>query len=97
MKYDTAIGVGIIGTGVRGLDSIARVMAMHFADTGFKAQEAISIGDDLHKEILPPKKMGMKTILVKHWNYGEDEMAHADHVIESLAELPSAVKKLIND
>lgn len=66
------------------------------SDRGYPASQAISIGDDVHKEILPPKKLGMKTILVKHWDYSEEDVAHADHLISDLSELPSVVKKLIN-
>jgi predicted dehydrogenase len=36
MQPDSTIGVGIIGLGVRGLDSIARNMAAFFPETGFK-------------------------------------------------------------
>ena len=36
MQPDSTIGVGIIGLGVRGLDSIARNMAAYFSDTGFE-------------------------------------------------------------
>ncbi|MBU0461531.1 MAG: HAD family hydrolase [Nanoarchaeota archaeon] len=73
-------------------DILIRIME----ELGYAPEDSFSIGDDLHKEILLPKKLGMKTVLVKHWPYNDEELAHADFVVENVSELPPILKKFIN-
>jgi HAD superfamily hydrolase (TIGR01509 family) len=62
---------------------------------GISAQEAIMVGDRLDNDIIPAKKLGIKTILVKVGTYAILEPRNpgeiADRVITSLDELPRAV------
>lgn len=54
---------------------------------GCKAEEAAMVGDRLDNDILPAKKLGMKTVWIRKGLARYQENTGADHVIDSLAEL----------
>jgi len=62
---------------------------------GVESREAIMIGDRLDNDIIPAKKMGMMTILVKVGAYAVLEPRNpgeiADRVVTAISELPGAV------
>ncbi len=66
---------------------------------GVKTYEAIMIGDRLDNDIIPAKKLGMMTILVKVGAYAileprnPDEIA--DGVVRAVSELPGAVADVV--
>lgn len=57
----------------------------------FKPEEAIFVGDDYEADIVGAKKAGIKTIFLCKESVDSEK---ADVTIESLIELPSAVKRL---
>ena len=54
-------------------------------------EEVIFVGDDYEADILGPKKLGMKTIFLSR---EPNDNEKADAIIESLVELPSAIRRL---
>jgi HAD superfamily hydrolase (TIGR01662 family) len=55
------------------------------------AEEAIMVGDDPKTDIVPAKKMGIKTVLLNREE--ERECAEADHAIFSLIQLLGLIKQ----
>lgn len=84
------------GTGLAKPDSY--IFKKIAGEMGFKAEECVSIGDSVHKEILPAKAVGMKTVLIisKTNPVPKEEQQHADFVIESLEELPEVISAIQN-
>jgi HAD superfamily hydrolase (TIGR01549 family) len=66
---------------------------------GVEAYEAIMIGDRLDNDIIPAKKLGMMTILVKSGAYAILEPRNpgeiADAVVRTVSELPGAVADIV--
>lgn len=58
---------------------------------GYETGKSISIGDQVHSDIVPAKSLGMKTILI-----GE-KSEEADYCIRSLDELSEIIKKVKQD
>ena len=68
-----------------------RIFEIALKKAGCKAENAVMIGDRIDNDIIPAKKMGMKTIWIKqgmgkYWKIS-NECEKADFVIESLSEL----------
>jgi len=65
-------------------------------EMGYKTKDCVSIGDSVHKEIIPAKKVGMKTVLLlaKTINIPKEEQKEADFVINELRELPGILKQI---
>ena len=59
---------------------------------GCRPEDAIMIGDRLDNDIIPAKKMGMKTVWVRQgyavYQSIDDESARPDHIVDSIDELP---------
>jgi len=52
---------------------------------GVKPNQALTVGDDLATDVLPPKKLGMKAVWL--CRSGKPKQGQADYVISSLTEL----------
>ncbi len=65
---------------------------------GCEAADAVMIGDRLDNDIIPAKKLGMKTIWVRQgyavYQSVDDESQRPDHVVDSIAELPGLFEKI---
>ena len=59
--------------------------------------EAIMIGDRLDNDIIPAKKLGMKTIWVRQvyavYQKIDDECKKPDHIVDSIEELPALFER----
>jgi len=58
---------------------------------GCRPEEAIMIGDRLDNDIIPAKKMGMRTVWVRQgyavYQSIDDESKRPDHIVDSIDEL----------
>lgn len=54
---------------------------------GCRAEEAVMVGDRLDNDILPAKRLGMKTVWIRKGLAKYQKNMGADHVIDTLAEL----------
>ena len=58
---------------------------------GCRPEDAIMIGDRLDNDIIPAKKMGMKTVWVRQgyavYQSIDDESKRPDHIVDSIEEL----------
>ena len=63
-------------------------------ESGARIEECISIGDSLYKDLKPSKELGMKTILLKKHDYPEEDLKHADKVINHIHEIGEAVREV---
>ncbi|MEM4336566.1 MAG: HAD family hydrolase [Candidatus Woesearchaeota archaeon] len=65
-------------------------------DMGYEFENCISIGDSIHKEILPAKFLGMKTVLLinKRHKIPKEQIKIADFVIKDIEELPEILKQV---
>ena len=63
---------------------------------GFEVKDCVSIGDSVHKEIVPAKSAGMKTVLLlaKTVNVPKEEHKFADFIINDLKELPEVLSQI---
>ena len=62
---------------------------------GFKPQEIIVIGDKYKTDLLPAKKLGMKTVHMK-WGKGKimlPKKGEVDFIISDLIELPKIIER----
>lgn len=68
---------------------------------GVQPKEAVMVGDRLDNDILPAKRLGMKTIRLLVWPFSLQEARmpeeQPDLTIESLSELTEAVEKLAQE
>jgi len=55
---------------------------------GIKASQAVFVGDMLDLDVIGPKKVGMKTILIRRRDMEENANVKPDKIIVSLSELP---------
>ena len=59
---------------------------------GCEAAEAVMVGDRLDNDIIPAKKLGMKTVWVRQgyavYQSIDDESKRPDHIVDSIDELP---------
>ena len=65
-------------------------------DMGYDTKDCVSIGDSVHKEIIPAKAVGMKTVLllVKSVKLSREEQREADFIINDLKELPDVLEQI---
>lgn len=65
-------------------------------EMGFEVKDCVSIGDSVHKEIVPAKSAGMKTVLLlaKTVNVPKEEHKFADFIINDLKELPEVLSQI---
>ena len=60
-----------------------------------KASEAVMIGDELELDILLPKKLGMKAILLdRARQYPSEDCKEADAIVNNLREAMETVRKI---
>lgn len=68
-----------------------RIFEIALSRAGCKPENAVMIGDRVDNDIIPAKKMGMKTIRVKQgmWKYWEAccEQEQADYEVDNLGEV----------
>lgn len=59
---------------------------------GVDAEKVVFVGDTVDTDIQGPQNMGMKTVYIKRRVQKELERTSPDHIIESLNQLPEAIK-----
>ena len=69
-----------------------RIFTAALEKAGCEAADAVMIGDRLDNDIIPAKKLGMKTVWVRQ-AYAvcqsiDDESKRPDHIVDSIEELP---------
>ena len=68
-----------------------KIFTMALDKAGCEAAEAFMIGDRLDNDIIPAKKLGMKTVWVRQgyaiYQSIDDESKRPDHVVDSIDEL----------
>ena len=68
------------------------IFTMALEKAGCAPQDAIMIGDRLDNDIIPAKKLGMKTVWVRQgyaiYQKTDDESKRPDHIVDSIDELP---------
>lgn len=68
-----------------------RIFTMALDKAGCEARDAIMVGDRLDNDIVPAKKLGMKTIWVRQgyaiYQSMDDESKRPDHIVDSIDEL----------
>ncbi len=68
-----------------------RIFSMALDKAGCEAGDAIMVGDRLDNDIVPAKKLGMKTIWVRQgyaiYQSMDDESKRPDHIVDSIDEL----------
>jgi len=74
------------------------VFRMIAEEMGYDAKDCVSIGDSVHKEIIPAKAAGMRTVLLlaKTINMPKEEQKEADFVIKELKELPDVLSQIVS-
>lgn len=69
-----------------------RIFTAALQKAGCEAGEAVMIGDRLDNDIVPAKKLGMKTVWVRQayaiYQSIDDESKRPDHIVDSIEELP---------
>ena len=67
---------------------------------GCEAAEAVMVGDRLDNDIIPAKKLGMKTVWVRQgyavYQSIDDESKRPDHIVDSIDELPDLFGQITN-
>jgi len=65
---------------------------------GCEPEEAIMIGDRIDNDIIPAKKLGMKTVWVRQgyaiYQTIDDEDKRPDHIVDSIEELTHFFEKI---
>lgn len=73
------------------------IFTMALEKAGCDPNEAIMIGDRLDNDIIPAKKLGMKTIWVRQvyavYQKIDDECKKPDHIVDSIEELPALFER----
>ena len=68
-----------------------KIFTMALDEAGCNASEAFMIGDRLDNDIIPAKKLGMKTVWVRQgyavYQTIDDESKRPDHIADSIDEL----------
>ena len=68
-----------------------KIFSMALDKAGCKPADAIMVGDRLDNDIIPAKKLGMKTIWVRQgyaiYQSIDDESKRPDHIVDSINEL----------
>ncbi|MCR4586333.1 MAG: HAD family hydrolase [Lachnospiraceae bacterium] len=68
-----------------------KIFSMALDKAGCEAADAIMVGDRLDNDIIPAKKLGMKTVWVRQgyaiYQRIEDESKRPNHIVDSIAEL----------
>ena len=68
-----------------------KIFSMALDKAGCEPKDAIMVGDRLDNDIIPAKKMGMKTVWVRQgyaiYQSIDDESKRPDHIVDSIGEL----------
>ena len=69
-----------------------RIFNLALEKAGCDPSDAVMVGDRLDNDIIPAKKLGMKTVWVRQgfaiYQSIDDENARPDHIVDSIDELP---------
>lgn len=69
-----------------------RIFNLALEKAGCDPSDAVMVGDRLDNDIIPAKKLGMKTVWVRQgfaiYQSIDDESARPDHIVDSIDELP---------
>ena len=69
-----------------------RIFNLALEKAGCDPSDAVMVGDRLDNDIIPAKKLGMKTVWVRQgfaiYQSIDDESARPDHIVDSIEELP---------
>lgn len=69
-----------------------RIFTLALEKAGCDLSDAVMVGDRLDNDIIPAKKLGMKTVWVRQgfaiYQSIDDESARPDHIVDSIDELP---------
>ena len=69
-----------------------KLFTMALDEAGCEPGEAFMVGDRLDNDIIPAKKLGMKTVWVRQgfaiYQSIDDESERPDHIVDSIDELP---------
>ena len=75
----------------------SKIFSMALDKAGCRPEDAIMIGDRLDNDIIPAKKMGMKTVWVRQgyavYQSIDDESKRPDHIVDSIDELRELEEK----
>lgn len=75
-----------------------KIFTMALQQAKCEPHEAIMIGDRLDNDIIPAKKLGMKTVWVRQgyaiYQSIDDESKRPDHIVDRIDELPGLINSL---
>ncbi len=79
----------------------SKIFSMALDKAGCRPEDAIMIGDRLDNDIIPAKKMGMKTVWVRQgyavYQSIDDESKRPDHIVDSIDELRELGEKFFEN
>ena len=79
----------------------SKIFSMALDKAGCRPEDAIMIGDRLDNDIIPAKKMGMKTVWVRQgyavYQSIDDESKRPDHIVDSIDELRELEEKFFEN
>ena len=78
-----------------------KIFSMALDKAGCRPEDAIMIGDRLDNDIIPAKKMGMKTVWVRQgyavYQCIDDESKRPDYIVDSIEELRELGEKFFEN